>query len=634
MSFPISTLTPPLVPGVTCLALLAALIAGCGDGLPSQMLCAGGPSTSQHAVRTAEITVRLTKNGQAWSPAPTLQLRGTSARVDGLYGPPHWNTTGDGQGTYTVTVPHGTYDLLMNDGAGLADAVAKDVTVNGPATVTADYRTARVSGLVLLQGQLFPLEGGETVCAAGAASGTGINICTGLDRAGYFSLELPQGRELEVTWSRSGRMASTAAPGQVPFGSQVLVTRSFDRDEVLELDMNAPTLILRGRVSVDGGVRHLPVELTVGPVTLTIADDAASAFAVRLLAGTYSASLFASSGTPGHSGYWEACPVRGCTFAADAEMIVDVSSAAAPVGAVEGTLDFALPPGRSLALAPGQSAGQVLLSPVRDQVTLGFAAHVLPVDSDRRFRAPDVAYGTYAVRFEGSPLASAPGGFAELGTLVVDRAQVTWTKTVPLVPVVVDLTVNGKAMADDPLREGQQRGDLVFSPAEDESAGGRYTVDLGESGAARFERLMLPGRYRATIGTWTYLGRTHRQGYAQDVLPTGQRNLGVVEISDDPGRAGALRLPFDVAVQRARIQITDGARVTAGAPAKHTMVRLIDDAGNYAWAEVPADGGPVELDLYDGCYGVEVFGSDLAGYPEHAAFQGITKLGAHCTCAR
>ncbi|MEO8213661.1 MAG: hypothetical protein ABI560_10730 [Myxococcales bacterium] len=641
-----------LHPRLTCGVLLGALVAGCGarravhesgeagsgGGGRNPMLCADGPSASQFAVRTAEVTVHLTKNGKVWTPEPTLQLRGTNARVESLYDQPIWSAAGDGQGTYSVTVPYGTYDVLMNGGGGLAGSISRGVAVNGPTVVTSNYQTVTVSGLVLLRGGVFPFEEGGpgSICARSTTPDDSINVCSELNRAGSFVLTLPRARLLELTWSRGGRMANTAPPGQVPFGSQVLLTSSFDGDEVLQLDINAPSLILSGRVSVDGGSRHLPVELTVGPVTLMIADDAASSFAVRLLAGTYSALLIAPGGIPGHTGFWQACPAAGCSFTADAEMIVDVSSAPPappPTGVVEGTLDFAPPPGSSLALTPGQSAGQVILRSVLG--TLGtphypFVAQI-SVDGNLRFRLQDVPYGTYAVRFEGSTGSSAPGGFIELGMLVVDRAQVAWTETVPLVPVVLDLTVNGKVMSDDSLRDGEQRGDLVFSDPAGQMAGWRYVVDLGESGAARFERLMIPGRYSAIVRTWKYLGRTHREGYAQDVLPTGELNLGVVEIADHAPETGFLTLPLDLAVRRARIQITDGARVTGGPP-KHTMVRLTDDAGSYSWGEVPTDGGPVELDLYRGCYDVEVFGSELAAYPSSLDFQGLTRLGIHCTC--
>jgi hypothetical protein len=527
----------------------------------------------------------------------------------------------------------------MNGGRGLAGALATAVDVQRSTALVYDYQTVRVSGAVRFAGGPFPAENGTkgTLCLDGP--GTISSFCAELPQDGTFALEVPRGDGYEMTWSRGGTVPSTAALSAIPYGTHVFGTRSFDQDTTLDLNVDAPAVVLSGRVSVDGGALPAAAQVWIGSLGVTMADARTSSFAVRMLPGTYMPMVYLE--TSSRIGYWSPCAGRGCALTADTEWLIDIPTTAVPAAVVEGTLDFVTPPGRSLTLQPGDAAGIVTLrrlseSPEADMGPhAGTTAYQASVNGAFRFRLEGVSYGNYAVRFGGGWSASSPGGLFDFdGVLVVDREQVSWTGAVPLVPAIIDVKVNGRAMPDDSMLEGQPRGTLVMSLDGREQSDDRFLLGLAERGPARFERLMAPGSYRVAVESWTNLGRTHLQGHKQDVLPSGRHDLGSIEVAG-PG-AGTVEpasFAFDLQVRSARLQIQGADLVRATTASAHTMLRLFKAGGNdLTWAELPGDGGPVTLPVYSGCYTLDVFSTDLGGYPEWSQFQRTTRLGGYCTC--
>jgi hypothetical protein len=614
---------------------------GGGAGGTAPPVACSDTTATPAAVQLAEVIVRLTKNGSPWLPAPTLQLAGVDVALTPDENRPYWTGISDGQGNYSLSVPPGRYDVLMNGGRGLAGALATAVDVQRSTALVYDYQTVRVSGAVRFAGGPFPAENGTkgTLCLDGP--GTISSFCAELPQDGTFALEVPRGDGYEMTWSRGGTVPSTAALSAIPYGTHVLGTRSFDQDTTLDLNVDAPTVVLSGRVSVDGAALPAAAQVLIGPVAVTMADASTSSFAVRMLPGSYMPMVFVE--TSSFIGYWSPCAGLGCALTGDTEWLIDIPTTALPSAVVEGTLDFVTPPGRLLALQPGAAAGIVTLARLSapPEVDLGVhggaTSYQAPVDSSFRFRLERVAYGTYAVRFGGAwgaASAASPGGLFDVdGVLVVDRERVTWTGAVPLVPVIIDVKVNGRAMPDDSMLEGQPRGTLVLSLDGRPQSDDRFVLDFAERGPARFERLMAPGSYRVAVESWTNLGRTHRQGHKQDVLPVGQHDLGSIEVAG-PG-AGTVEpasFAFDLQVRSARLQI-QGADLVRTTASGHTMLRLFNAEGNdLTWAEVPGDGGAITLPVYSGCYTLDVFGTDLGGYPAWSQFQRTTRLGGYCTC--
>jgi hypothetical protein len=256
------------------------------------------------------------------------------------------------------------------------------------------------------------------------------------------------------------------------------------------------------------------------------------------------------------------------------------------------------------------------------------------VDETFHFRATDLPYGTYAVRFDGLDLPSAPAGsFRFDGTVTVDRGVVTWSGAAPLVPVVIDVKVNGQPMVDDTLLSTtvvmEPRGALVFSRDEDT----RFTLSLGETGPARFERLMLPGRYQAAVDSRTYYGRTFIRGYEQDVLPSGRLELGFVDVGAHAVAAGSgpVRLDFDLPVRVVRVRVA-GAELVTTSGESHALVRLTSDAGHPFWAVYPAEADNVPVRVYGGCYAVHVLPSMAPYYPDSPRIDGVARVGDLCTC--
>jgi hypothetical protein len=646
---------PSRLPSFACAVLLGGLLGACSSGgagggggsggggggaggAAPPVACSDTTATSATVQRT-DVTVRLTKNGSPWLPAPTLQLVGTDIALTPDENRPYWTGISDGQGNYSLSVPPGRYDVLMNGGGGLRGVLAAAVDVQRPQALVYDYQTVRVSGAVRFAGGPFPAESGTkgTVCLDGP--GTVASFCAALPQDGTFALEVPRGDGYEMSWSRGGTVPSTAALSAIPYGTHVFGTRSFDQDTTLDLNFDAPTVVLSGRVSVNGGALPAAAQVFIGPVIVTMADASTSSFAVRILPGSYMPMVYVE--TSSVLGYWSPCAGLGCALTADAEWLIDIPTTARPSAVVEGTLDFVTPPGRSLALQAGDVAGIVTLmrlsAPAEADLGVhgGATAHQASVDSAFRFRLEGVGYGTYAVRFGGAWSAASPGGLFDFdGVLVVDRERVTWTGAVPLFPAIIDVKVNGRAMPDDSMLEGQPRGTLVMSLDGREQSDDRFVLDLAERGPARFERLMAAGSYRVAVESWTNLGRTHLQGHKQDVLPVGRHDLGSIEIAG-PG-AGPVQpasFVFDLQVRGARLQI-QGADLVKATASGHTMLRLFKaDAKDLTWAELPGDGGgAVTLPVYSGCYILDVFGTDLGGYPTWAQFQGTTRLGSYCTC--
>lgn len=614
--------------------MAGAGLVGCGGRpafpSPSPETCATDPGPTSFTLTRAEVTIVVTKNGGLWEVSPTLQL--ASADPDLLEDTyrPSWTATSVGNGRYSVAVPVGTYDVRMNGGDGLVGTLAAGVRVDGPSSLAYDFQTVMVTGTVRFRGGSFPPEPGASgsICFYGPAL-----HCADLGGGATFAYELVRGASYEVSWSHGGRVDSGAPTSLVPYGSQELGARTFDRDTAIDLDVDAPSVVVQGQVTVDDAGVTLPVELSIGPLVVSFAEGSAGRFSVPLLAGTYLPTFYLPTATGFVYRAWPGCAAGGCQVTADAEWVIDVDTTP-PRGTVEGTIDFAVAPGSSVPAVSGQDLGSIVLRPSEGASAPfhGSGFLVTHLDSAARFTLTEVPYGTYAVSFGGFPLQSTPGGLhAFEATLVVDRARVTWAGSVPLVPVVVDVQVNGRPMADDSLVDGETRGALLFSRPGDDPVTYGYALDFGETGPARFERLMVPGRYQVAVDSAGNLGRTHRRGYSQDVLPVGEHDLGVVEIAAAAGAQGPARLAFDLRVTDARIQIS-GADLIAPSRPPFTMVRLVSGPNNLAWTEIPDGGGSVSVRLYSGCYGVDVYATDLPGYPNLTPPGQMARVGRYCTC--
>jgi hypothetical protein len=626
---------------LACVVVAGVAFAACRGGSggvagPSTALCSGAqPAAPTFAVVTAEVSGLITKNGQPLSEPRTIAF----AARDGGSNRFWWNVTTDDAGAFSIALPEGVYDVQASREGLSGGVIRSGFDVRGPTTFRHDFDAVVVSGSVRLAGQPFPVEdtGPGALCIA--TTGTdAMNLCTVLPAEATFSLEVPRRRAYEISWNRSGEVANTVMPGRIPYGRQSFGIREIAGDTVLDLNVDAPSYVVRGQILVDGGAPPEGAQLWIGGLTLTLDGAGPPTFALRLMGGRYAPLvLLPSLGV--ELRYWPACHDQGCLVAGDTDWSIDVTASAQPVAVVDGTLDFVAPPGHALAPEPGTSVGTVvleLLSPAPSSVpSLGFHGSPSPsvtVDDQLHFRVQNVAYGTYAVRFEGYPIPTTPGGsftFAE--PLVVDRAQVAWTQAAPLVPVVIDVTMNGRRLPDDTQLDDQPRGKLVFSAGPGSNATS-YELDLAETGPAHFERLMLPGRYQVAVHAQTYLGRTHLTGYGQDVLPVGHIDLGEVEVA--AGTQATQPLAFDLSVRDAELRIDSSAAAVAAGQV-HTMVLLGSEQGHPFWTKVPAAGdGPVKIRLYSGCYTVDVYGSDLPGYPERGRLVGQTRVGNLCTCDR
>lgn len=599
----------------------------------------------EYSVQFAEVSGRLTKNGLAWEPLPELQfvLRDGIAD-DSRYGR---SALAKGDGVFTASLPLGKHDVRLFMG-GRTDLVTgivpRGVEVDGPVHLDIDFETVLVSGEVRLKGAAFPTaESNRGSVCLGEAAGDRNSFCAPLSGGSVasYSLEVPRGRVYEMSWVRGDSLPSDAPLNDVPYGQQLFANRAFERDTVVDLDVDAPSLVLAGRVSSEGSeLSELTPRPTgfvqVGPMAIDLVDHGESTFQLRLLSGSYAATVYLFDAM-GAFRALQPCPSQGCVFSSDTEWPLDVVTPRTAV--VEGTVDFVDVAGRSLPPLEA-SEGELWLERVPDGAAQlphgGTGTYIVPADRARGFRHENVAFGTYMVSYRHEDFGSGPFGvFRFDGVLVVDSEHVAWRQSATVVPVVIDLTVNDGPVPNDSLLEGEPRGELFFSEESSTFASGTDAVSLslGETGPVRFERSMLKGRYRTFVEATTGYGRTHVRGLAQDVLPMGRLDLGLVELPAASNTAAPAQLSFDLKVRDLSLSVQHTDLLAFTQTSKETMISLISENGKHPfWVHPASAGAHVTLRVYAGCYSVSALPSELPQYPARDAHEQEVPVGRLCTC--
>jgi hypothetical protein len=597
-----------------------------------------------YSVQFAEVSGRLTKNGVAWDPPPELQF----VLRDGVEDDFRMGRSAlpRGDGAFTARLPLGTHDvrLFMSRTALVNGIVPKGVVVEGPVGLDIDFQTVLVSGTVSVAGSSFPAAESNrgSVCLSEAAGDRNL-FCAPLSGGSVasFSLEVPRGRVFEMSWSRGDSLPSDAPLNDVPYGQQAFAVRAFDRDTVMDLDVDAPSLVLTGRVSADGTPLS---ELTprpggfvqIGPMTINLTEQGESVFQVRLLAGTYDSVGYLFDADGAFRAFLP-CPSGSCALSADTELPLDVVTARTAV--VDGTVDLVDLAGESLPLSAG-SGGEIRFDLLPDgSATLphgGATSYLASVDSARQFRREGVPFGRYAVSYHHGDFGAGPfGAFQFDGVLVVDRERVTWTRSATVLPAVIDVTVNHGAMPDDSLLEGEPRGKLFFTEESSPYPLGTdaVTLSLGETGPARFERSILKGRYRLFVAANTGFGRTHIRGLNQDVLPVGQLDLGLVDVGTGSTAATSAQLSLDLQVRDVSLSVKHTDLLPVSPLEPETMVSLTSEVGKHPfWVHPAAAGAQVDLRVYAGCYSVAAFTTELPHYPDRDGHESEIPVGRLCTC--
>lgn len=612
------------------------------------MACAN--EAASFAVEFAEVTGRVTKNGAPWIPLPGLQFVPREQR--GLTIGRGRAVIDHGDGTYTASLPRGAYDLrLFLPGPVLvADVQPQAVSVSGPTEVDIEFPMVRVSGEVLFAGAAFPAGANDRgkLCLRGIDGDTN-QFCSTLaaGTGAAFSLEVRTGRSYEVVWSRSGALSTEAALEDVPYGEQRFGTRSFERDSTLSVDVDTPSVVVSGSVAWDG----IPLEnlsprptgyLQFGPLMVNLLEQGPATFQARLLAGTYAPLVHLTvSGAAGRT--LKPCDEPGCALSEDTEWVLDVTPSQ-PTAVVEGTVDFVDAAGGLLAPPPGDGGGtlQLELWPApRTAVQEPMAyqgKYTVNLDGAYHFRREGLPFGTYTVSYQRADPVSGPvGTFYFEDALLVDREQVSWRQAATVTPTTIDVTVNGERMRDDGKLEGEPRGELLLADGSREdivSGPNALRLNLGETGPAHFEVLLLNGRYDASISANTNFGRSYARNLEQDVLPNGQLDLGPVDMNADANGASSGHLAFDLEVHELSFTLENTELVRNSTPMRSTMLAVLSsEVGAHPfWVPNPSAGAEVRLPVYSGCYAVSALPSDFPHYPVlEGAYEGV-QVGELCTC--
>jgi hypothetical protein len=600
-----------------------------------------------YAVEFVDVTGRLTKNGVDWAPLPTLQfvLR-DGVDDDNRLGQAALSAGGS---VYQASLAPGTYDVrvFMPGPIMLNDIVPGGFEVSGgPTELDIDFQTVVVSGAVSFAGGAFPAQENDRgrVCLLEVA-GDQNRYCQTISggSAATFAIEVPRAGVYRPSWSRGGQLAADAPLNDLPYGEQLFPARSFAADTTLDLDVNAPSLVLRGSVASEG----IPLsELTprpdgfveLGPVVIDFSEQQGQAtFQIRLLAGTYSSTVYVFS-PAGAIRPLLPCPASGCVFSGDTDWPLDVVTP--PTAVVQGTLDFVDLAGEAVAESEFGGGGEILLTRVPDGPTSVFSGtgkFVSHVDAARQFRLEGVPFGNYSVAFRRGEFAPGPFGIVRFdGMLLVDREHVTWQRAATVVPVNIEVTVNGDTMPDDTLLEGEPRGELLLTEERhDEPLGydDGVRLPLGETGPARFERWMLKGQYRVGVSAQTGLGRTYRRGLEEDVLPIGRLELGTISVGSTASASVPEQWSFDLAVRNVSLRVQN-TELLASTPNKmSTVISLTSrDGGHPFWTHLPPSDTEVSLRVYAGCYKVAALLSSAPHYPDFDAHEAEVPVGTLCTC--
>jgi hypothetical protein len=600
-----------------------------------------------YAVQYAEVTGHLKKNGVSWDPLPELQF----VLRDGV---PDDNRLGLsalslGGGVYKASLPPGTYDprLFLSRPTKMVTGVVPDgLRVSGPTQLDIDFQTVIVRGEVSLLGGPFPAAATDrgSVCLL-EVEGDQNTFCNSLpgDSAAKYSIEVPRGRSYRVTWTHSGSLENGAPLNELPYGEQLFSTRSFDVDTTLDLNVDTPSLVLNGSVLSEGiplsEVTPRPTGFVqLGPVALDLTQQGESTFQIRLLAGTYHPIVYVFSES-GAIRTLQPCPSAGCAFSKDTEWPLDVVPP--PDAVVEGTIDFIDLAGDPVPESALGGGGEIRLEPLPEGETsppLRIAPNTIVsyVDASHRFRQEHVPFGNYSVSFRGSGPAPGPIGIVRFdGLLVVDREHITWKGEAGTVPAIIDLTVNGRAMPDDSLLEGEPRGELVFSEEgrDDRQGYDGIRLPLGETGPARFERTLLKGRYRVGISARTAVGRTYLRGLNQDVLPIGRLELGTVEVGAVADALGPELLSFDLPVRDVRVRVQQ-TELLSSKSGTSTLISLRSEESTHPfWTQLSSPDAEASLRVYAGCYRVNALRSEAPYYPDADPHDSEVPVGTLCTCA-
>jgi hypothetical protein len=586
-----------------------------------------------------EVSGRLTKNGVGWDPLPELQfvLR-DGIEDDSRYGR---SVVSLGGGAFKISLPRAIYDprLFFGRTQIVNEIVPGGLKVSGPTELDIDFKTVVVSGEVSWAGGAFPP--GESnlgsVCLRETEDDSN-NYCAEVSRGSpaTFAIEVPRGRVHEISWSRGGSIASDAPLNELPYGQQTFEVRAFDQDTTVDLDVTAPSLVLTGSVASDG----TPVsELTprpmgfieVSPVTINLAETGPSTFQVRLLSGTYSPLAYLIA-TNGAFQVLKPCADAGCVWSKDTDLKLDLVTRTAVVA---GGIEFVDVEGRPVPASTIGAGGLVRLEPVPAGATAPPAtpapgALVEFADAAQQFRFERVPFGSYSVSFSRSSSGAGAFGIYRFdGVLLVDREEVSWRQAATVASTVIEVTVNRAPMPDDAELEGEPRGELTlfeYGRKDPRNVNG-VRLQLGETGPARFEQLLLQGRYRATLSAQTALGRTHLRGLKESVLPFGRLDLPSFQVDGT-----APTLSFDVAVREVSLSVRNTDLLAHADLKANTVVSLTSADGHAFWVHPEAPDAQVSLRVYAGCYKVAALPTEVPYYPDSDAHEQEVPIGTLCTC--
>ncbi|MEO1266478.1 MAG: hypothetical protein AAFX99_00175 [Myxococcota bacterium] len=610
------------------------------------------------------VSGQLTTNGtnrSSLSPVGTLNHRGDGRLVftdtqTGIRYEAPLEVEGDIE-TYDTTLFAGRYDVTLeyvNEeqdcywGCPLA-LLGREMRLAHTQTLDFDVRLAPLNGLLTLDGERIPEETYDNIgLVYFIERETGIEFSAPVTEDATFQIALVEGFDYEAYWVVGSRWyPSTGLDGMSGVASLGAFTGGPE-----QMEFNAETVEVSGVLTVAGEVMPDDGLLDGRPrgrlyfsrsdlgdmdrwsrirSAVSLGEQGQATFDIRLFKGEYTALFQASEADE-----QDALPPLMQTTACGGEGMTDcVFSDPALHHTIR--LDVHMATSDEEAIIHGRLELEGEVSPAIDERDVPYAGHITFIDRNGGYHQTSISpEGLFAVHLDPAATYSvvlhgnAPRGVTTLAKEFVAEPNADVTFRARVVRLQGEVRVNGSTMHDNGADHFDSRGTLeLIGPIDPELPPyvlGQIDIDLGRQGAARFETMVLAGKYHARVST-VHQGRAIDE-YSQDVLPRGVGEIGVMDIEEPMDEVNV-----DLNVKRVHGFITSGHTTTTTNPNHRPMLRLTpeDGLGFPVWTALSPE-GRFELWLFEGNYIAELGLRNERGWDSdtsEAPF-GRTYLGEFC----